>query len=55
MSPEGIEIMRTAKNKYLNAFTEAVRIALGVTAFNTVIDRISRLMLILPAAEVQTT
>lgn len=55
MSAEGTEIIRKAKDKYLGVFSEIVRNANGDDAFEKIIQRIGRIMLLLPAAEVWYT
>lgn len=52
MSKEGSEIIRNAKEKYLNMFSELVHRHARDPAFSKVVQRVSRLMMLLPAAEV---
>ncbi|KAH7720275.1 NHR-34 protein [Aphelenchoides avenae] len=51
MSKEGSEIIRNAKEKYLNMFSELVHRHARDPAFSKVVQRVSRLMMLLPAAE----
>ncbi|KAH7704240.1 nuclear receptor NHR-34 [Aphelenchoides avenae] len=51
MSPEGTELIRKAKDKYLGVLSEIVRKTGGDDALDKIIQRIGRIMLLLPAAE----
>ncbi|KAH7704099.1 NHR-34 protein [Aphelenchoides avenae] len=51
MSPEGTELIRKAKDKYLGVLSEIVRKTGGDDALDRIIQRIGRIMLLLPAAE----
>ncbi|KAH7729454.1 Nuclear hormone receptor [Aphelenchoides avenae] len=51
MSSSGVDVVNEAKEKYLNAFTELVRLLRPEATFSEVLHRISRLLVLLPVAE----
>ncbi|KAH7703090.1 Nuclear hormone receptor [Aphelenchoides avenae] len=52
MSSEGLKVVSEMKEKYLHAFTQLVRLSYPNTAFDEVVGRIGRLLVLLPATEV---
>lgn len=52
MSKEGSELINAARDKYLNMLSELVHKSHPASAFTAIARRISRLMMLLPAAEV---
>jgi hypothetical protein len=51
MTEEGISVVLEAREKYLNAFNDLVRLSLPEATFSQVVHRIGRLLILLPVAE----
>lgn len=54
MSKDGSELINKAKDKYLNMLSELVHKSSPDSAFSKIAQRIGRLMMLLPAAEVES-